>query len=149
MLLVLNLLSVYFIIFGSTGVFTSPSGPDLLFWRFSGVSSTWSPKTTLQRDRRQTERVWWRRRCRRCLHGDRGSRYGWWCRCRRRGYGVSGWGQIEQCADGSGHLGEPSLLQDVQRKTQLTLQRQTPQKKTQGWKKGKKKTTEKGGSTDG
>lgn len=57
-----------------------------------------------------------------CLHADRGSRCG---RCRRRvaggGDGVSGRGQVEQGADGPGHLGEPSLLQDVQWKTQLTL----------------------------
>lgn len=63
------------------------------------------------------------------LDVDGGSR----CGC-RRGDGVSGRGQVEQGADGPGHLGEPSLLQDVQRKTQLTLQRQKPQKKHSGTK---------------
>lgn len=32
---------------------------------------------------------------------------------RRRGDGVSGRGQVQEGADGAGHLGEPSLLQDV------------------------------------
>ena len=60
--------------------------------------------------------MWWRRWCW-CLHANGGSRRG-----RRRGDGVSGRGQVQQGADGAGHLGEPSLLQDVQRKTQLSLQ---------------------------
>lgn len=46
----------------------------------------------------------------------------------RRGDGMSGRSQFQQCADSSGHLGEPSLLQDVKRKTQLTLTK--TQKKT-------------------
>lgn len=48
----------------------------------------------------------------------------------RRGDGLPGRGQVQQRADGSGHLGEPSLLQDVKRKTQLSLRGQTPQKKS-------------------
>lgn len=79
------------------------------------------------------------------LHGNGGSG-----RCRRGGGGcaacggdgVSGRGQFQQSADGPGHLGEPSLLQDVERKTQLTLHRQTPQKKTREAKRKKNKTTE-------
>lgn len=57
------------------------------------------------------------------LHADRRS---------RGGPRVSGRGQVQQGADGPGHLGEPSLLQDVQRKTQLTLDRRTPQRETHG-----------------
>lgn len=45
-------------------------------------------------------------------------------RQRCRGDGLSGRGQVEQRTDGSSHLGEPSLLQDMKRKTQLTLHRQ-------------------------
>lgn len=42
---------------------------------------------------------------------------------------MSGRSQFQQCADRSGHMGEPSLLQNVQRKTQLTLMK-TQKKKT-------------------
>lgn len=84
---------------------------------------------------RLTQEADWARAAWSCwLDVDGGSRGG--CRC---GDGVSGRGQVKQGADGPGHLGEPSLLQDVQRKTQLTLQRQTPQRKNTA---GQKKTTE-------
>lgn len=48
----------------------------------------------------------------------------------RRGDGMSGRSQFQECADSSGHLGEPSLLQNVQRKTQLTLTKTEENKQT-------------------
>lgn len=39
----------------------------------------------------------------------------------RQGDGMSGRSQVQQSADSGGHLGEPSLLQDVQGETQVTL----------------------------
>lgn len=75
---------------------------------------------------------WW---CPRSLDVDR--RAGSGC---RRGDRVSGRGHVEQGTHGSGHLGETSLLQNVQRKTQLTLETDNTEKETQeGTKENNKK----------
>lgn len=70
------------------------------------------------RYRRLTERV------RRRLNDDGGSGR----RRRRRGDGLPGRSQVQQRGDRHGHLGEPPFLQDVKRKTQLTLHRNKRQR---------------------
>lgn len=45
---------------------------------------------------------------------------------------VPGRRQVQQGGHGSGHLGEPSLLQDVQRETQVTLDERTQSGDTAG-----------------
>lgn len=67
-------------------------------------------------------------------HADRSSG-----RC--RGDGMSGRSQFQECADSSGHLGEPSLLQDVQRKTQLSLTK-TQKKRKKQWRRGQRRAKE-------
>lgn len=61
---------------------------------------------------------------------------------------MTGRGEGEQGGDCPGHLGEPSLLQDVQRKTQLTLQRHH-RRRRDGREKRKKTKWEEAGQIKG